>query len=878
MRRVTQRSKTYAGSQLATRRPRRAFLLVMVLIVVSMASMAALNFSNSMLTSHESTVFSGAQLQARMCAESGIQATRLFAAYDRLTRLDLGGYWDNPAVFQAMNVMPDSDPKKRGNFTLVAPSLDQTGMFLGLRFGLQNESAKLNLNTLAQLDQLSSSGALASAAMGGGGQDLSSLGLGGAGQGGGGQGGGQGTGGQGAAGQGAAGQNSQNGSAQRSGSGQSQSAGAGAAFGGGTGLSQLASQVGGMAGANLAQQLLMKLPGMTEEIADAILDWLDEDDEPRALGAEFADYYQQMQPPYKPTNGPLQSIEQLLLVRGVTPQHLYGYDENRNGVLDNDEQTKLTLGITPGLAPGQLAPVQTDPNVLPPPPLGWAPYLTLHSAEKNVANDGLARINVNSQDLQTLYQDLLDAGLNETYASFIVAYRLAGQPTASAANPLMLLINAAGASNPGGAMGTQLSPQSSIQFREPPISSDAYLRGARVQLAGLLQISPLRLSNQFMFAYLQQRGGGGARGGNQNGGQGGGNFGPGTGGGNRGGGQGGGQGGGNFGPGAGGGNRGGGQGGGNFGPGAGGGNRGGGQGNFGPGAGGRGQGGPGGPGGRGGPGGPGGPGQGGRGGPGGDGPRGDGPGGRGGPGGPGEGREGGGRGGRQGGLLSANGQGGQGGQGGQNQSPPQPWSAAALSSFDLTQQGGVQLNQLLDLVDATVTVNQNGQQVVYTSPFSSSPVDLALYSPIIMDKLTTVDAPALPGRINIMECPREILLGLPGMTEEIGEKILEARIDGSQSDSRKFETWLAAEGYLTMDQMRALLPLVTCGGDVFKGQVIGYLEGNAAASRVEAIVSGAGKVPEVLFFRRLDHLGRGFDIPTLGQRYDAAINSGLAPL
>jgi hypothetical protein len=193
----------------------------------------------------------------------------------------------------------------------------------------------------------------------------------------------------------------------------------------------------------------------------------------------------------------------------------------------------------------------------------------------------------------------------------------------------------------------------------------------------------------------------------------------------------------------------------------------------------------------------------------------------------------------------------------------------------MTQPGGVQLNQLLDLVDATVVLNQNGQQTTYTSPFSSLPLDMASYTPVLMDKVTTVQGETIPGRINIMECPREVLLGLPGMTAEIGEQILEARMDGSESETRKYETWLAVEGFVTMDQMRALMPLVTCGGDVFKAQVIGYIEGSAASSRIEAIVSGAGKVPEVVFFRRLDHLGRGFDIPTLGQRYDAAMNAGL---
>ncbi len=145
--------------------------------------------------------------------------------------------------------------------------------------------------------------------------------------------------------------------------------------------------------------------------------------------------------------------------------------------------------------------------------------------------------------------------------------------------------------------------------------------------------------------------------------------------------------------------------------------------------------------------------------------------------------------------------------------------------------------------------------------------------PTLMDRLTTIDAPAIPGRINIMECPREILAGIPGLTAETVDAILEARVDGTQTDNRQFETWLAVEGLVTVDQMRGLLPLLTCGGDVFKAQVVGYFEGSASFSRSEVIVNATGTTPVIQFFRRLDHLDRGFDIMTLGQRMDV----GLTP-
>src|SRR5207253_3613271 len=84
----------------------------------------------------------------------------------------------------------------------------------------------------------------------------------------------------------------------------------------------------------VAHDVLILLPNMTEEIADAIIDWIDADDEPRANGAE-SDYYSGLG--YRCKNGPLDTLEELLLVRGVTPQLLFGSDTNRNGKMDANE-------------------------------------------------------------------------------------------------------------------------------------------------------------------------------------------------------------------------------------------------------------------------------------------------------------------------------------------------------------------------------------------------------------------------------------------------------------------------------------------------------------------------------------------------------------
>ena len=81
-----------------------------------------------------------------------------------------------------------------------------------------------------------------------------------------------------------------------------------------------------------AEQLLAlaEVSGIPKEDADiisnSILDWRDSDKLFRMNGAED-DYYQTMNPPYKAKNARFETVEELLLVKGITPTYFYGYPE-----------------------------------------------------------------------------------------------------------------------------------------------------------------------------------------------------------------------------------------------------------------------------------------------------------------------------------------------------------------------------------------------------------------------------------------------------------------------------------------------------------------------------------------------------------------------
>ena len=143
--------------------------------------------------------------------------------------------------------------------------------------------------------------------------------------------------------------------------------------------------------------MLLKMPEMTTELAAAIVDWRDGDEEITDGGAE-SEYYLMLNPPYNCKSAPFETIEELLMVRDVTPTVLYGEDANLNGVLDaneNDGDESEPLDNSDG---------QLD--------RGLFPYVTVYSKEPNTSADGQARVNVNNAGATAL-NDLLGSSVSE---------------------------------------------------------------------------------------------------------------------------------------------------------------------------------------------------------------------------------------------------------------------------------------------------------------------------------------------------------------------------------------------------------------------------------------------------------------------------------
>jgi len=96
---------------------------------------------------------------------------------------------------------------------------------------------------------------------------------------------------------------------------------------------------------NMVQRLLTSM-GLPLDIADALVDWVDPDDIRFPYGAETSSYYFNLSPPYTAKNGAMDSVDELLLVKGITPEIYYGlgggnFGMERNLVEDNKGDVEI---------------------------------------------------------------------------------------------------------------------------------------------------------------------------------------------------------------------------------------------------------------------------------------------------------------------------------------------------------------------------------------------------------------------------------------------------------------------------------------------------------------------------------------------------------
>lgn len=307
---------------------RNGLVLVLVLVVVAMLSLAGYAFNELMFSANRASHLSGRQAQATFLVESGVEALKRDLSAPEALRSQSSDPSLQQSLYSGVLVFEDERQGRTGRFSVVTPLPGDEAPTV--RFGVANESAKLNLPALVAWDE---------------------------------------------------------------------------------------KQPG------VARNALLKLPQMTNEVADSLLDWIDPDIQPREFGSEV-DYYAGLDPPYEPRNATVETMEELLLARGVTRPLLLGNDRNRNGVFE-----PIELAGDQGIATSSSA-VSDASQTASMPHQGWSGWLTLSSAEANLDPDGQPKLNLNENDLRKLHAGLLK-NFEQPVADFVVLYRQFGPSTDS---------------------------------------------------------------------------------------------------------------------------------------------------------------------------------------------------------------------------------------------------------------------------------------------------------------------------------------------------------------------------------------------------------------------------------------------------------------
>lgn len=184
--------------------------------------------------------------------------------------------------------------------------------------------------------------------------------------------------------------------------------------------------------------LLQGWCGLDPAQADALLDWLDSDDDVRPFGLE-AEGLAAAGYRYRPLNRVPSSIEPLMLVPGLPPQVWVGTRDHWNLSLENWYQDPNEQGGIDSALEGlnQLQEAQIERDLAPDlgensattrarvEALGLARFLTCWARERHVNVQGLPKIVVHQRDLQRLFSEV-STRLDPAAATYVCVARQFG--------------------------------------------------------------------------------------------------------------------------------------------------------------------------------------------------------------------------------------------------------------------------------------------------------------------------------------------------------------------------------------------------------------------------------------------------------------------
>jgi len=194
---------------------------------------------------------------------------------------------------------------------------------------------------------------------------------------------------------------------------------------------------------------------------------------------------------------------------------------------------------------------------------------------------------------------------------------------------------------------------------------------------------------------------------------------------------------------------------------------------------------------------------------------------------------------------------------------------------DFAYEGTTMIGSSLELMEASVQVRQtNETPISLRSPFSDSSGDRENFIRGLVDDVTVSLSPVIAGQIDVMEAPRPVLLGIPSMTAEIADQIMERR--GSRTGSispagsgasRATIAWLLVENVVDLPTFIQLQPWITVGGDCYHAQIVAFRDPLTPTFRCTVTLDGSAPNVAIRNFRQWDAWGKGFSIDDLRGDY-----------
>ncbi|HLX59733.1 MAG TPA: type II secretion system protein GspK [Planctomycetota bacterium] len=172
--------------------------------------------------------------------------------------------------------------------------------------------------------------------------------------------------------------------------------------------------------------MLMALPNMSSDLAAAVLDWVDADDNVNQNGGAENEYYLLLSDPYYCKNSPFETVEEIQFVKGATKDLLWGVDANHNGIVDANENATPdpNANSATGGGSGSIGLQGFNGNAR----CGIMKYITIYSQVPNVSAKGKARTNIANATTQQIAQLFSGSGMSADRLSQILALARNARP------------------------------------------------------------------------------------------------------------------------------------------------------------------------------------------------------------------------------------------------------------------------------------------------------------------------------------------------------------------------------------------------------------------------------------------------------------------